>query len=71
VLHVQKNASNIYSDELVEQLFVQPDCRIANLMNNGIAKRATASVYLKQPVILAYWKSTKLAERSHSCTPGF
>ena len=48
VLHVQKNAGNIYSRELVEQLFVQPYCRIANLVDNDIAKRQTASVYLKQ-----------------------
>jgi len=48
VQHVQKRASNIYSRELVEQLFVQPYCRIANLVDGGIAKRQTASVYLKQ-----------------------
>ncbi|MEJ1298947.1 MAG: Fic family protein [Candidatus Sedimenticola sp. (ex Thyasira tokunagai)] len=47
VQHVQKNATNIYSRELVEQLFVQPYCRIANLVDSGIAKRQTASVYLK------------------------
>lgn len=48
VQHVQKQAGNIYTRELVEQLFVQPYCRIGNLVDNGIAKRQTASVYLKQ-----------------------
>lgn len=48
VQHVQQNAPNIYSRELVEQLFEQPYCRIANLVDSGIAKRQTASVYLKQ-----------------------
>ena len=48
VQHVQQRASNIYTRELVEQLFVQPYCRIANLVDSGIAKRQTASVYLKQ-----------------------
>ena len=48
VKHVQKNAPNIYSRELVEQLFEQPYYRIANLVNSGIVKRQTASVYLKQ-----------------------
>jgi Fic family protein len=48
VQHVQSKASNIYTRELVEQLFVQPYCRIANLVDSGIAKRQTASVYLKQ-----------------------
>ena len=38
----------IYSRELVEVLFKQPYCRIGNLVDAGIAKRQTASVYLKQ-----------------------
>ena len=37
-----------YSRELVEVLFKQPYCRIGNLVDAGIAKRQTASVYLKQ-----------------------
>ena len=37
-----------YTWELVELLFKQPYCRIANLVDAGIAKRQTASVYLKQ-----------------------
>ena len=48
VEHVREAAPNIYSRELVEQLFVQPYCRIANLVDSDIAKRQTASVYLKQ-----------------------
>ena len=36
--------------ELVEILFEQPYCRIENLKNTGIAKRQTASVYLKELV---------------------
>lgn len=38
----------IYSRELVEVIFEQPYCRISNLVENDIAKRQTASVYLKQ-----------------------
>ena len=37
----------IYSHELAEIIFVQPYCRIANLVEAGIAKRQTASEYLK------------------------
>ena len=37
----------IYSQELADILFNQPYCRIANLVDAGIAKRQTASVYLK------------------------
>jgi Fic family protein len=45
---VQGALPKIYSWELVEALFKQPYCRIANIVNAGIAKRQTASVYLKQ-----------------------
>jgi Fic family protein len=36
----------IYSRELVDAIFVQPYCRIQNLVEAGIAKRQTAAVYL-------------------------
>ncbi|MEM6512978.1 MAG: Fic family protein [Pseudomonadota bacterium] len=45
---VQYRLPKIYSWELVELLFKQPYCRISNLVDNNIAKRQTASVYLKQ-----------------------
>jgi Fic family protein len=38
----------IYSRELVELIFTQPYCRIANLVDQGIAKRQSASKYLKE-----------------------
>ena len=47
-LYVQQMVPKIYSWELVEALFKQPYCRINNLVSTGIAKRQTASVYLKQ-----------------------
>ena len=37
----------LYSRELVELVFIQPYCRIQNVVSAGIAKRQTASVYLK------------------------
>lgn len=46
--YVGRRLPKIYSWELVEALFKQPYCRIANLVDAGIAKRQTASVYLKQ-----------------------
>lgn len=45
---VQDKLPKIYSWELVELLFKQPYCRISNLVDAGVAKRQTASVYLKQ-----------------------
>ena len=47
-LFVQEKLPKVYSWELVEALFKQPYCRINNLVSSGIAKRQTASVYLKQ-----------------------
>lgn len=46
--HVRAELPAIYSRELVELTFTQPYCRIANLVDAGIAKRQTASVYLKE-----------------------
>ena len=46
--YVQSRLPKIYSWEFVELLFRQPYCRIGNLVDAGIAKRQTASVYLKQ-----------------------
>lgn len=48
VEHVRRNEPKIYSRELVDVIFEQPYCRIANLEAAGIAKRQTASKYLKQ-----------------------
>lgn len=46
--YVQQSLPKVYSWELVEALFKQPYCRINNLVSAGVAKRQTASVYLKQ-----------------------
>ena len=46
--YMQKQLPKTYSWELVEVLFKQPYCRINNLVSARVAKRQTASVYLKQ-----------------------
>ncbi|MFW6139643.1 MAG: protein adenylyltransferase Fic [Spirochaetota bacterium] len=45
--YVREMLPKIYSRELVELTFVQPYCRINNVVNAGIVKRQSASVYLK------------------------
>ena len=45
---IQQELPKIYSWELVELLFMQPYCRIANVVNAKLAQRQTASVYLKE-----------------------
>lgn len=46
--HIRKRAPAIYSYELVHTIFAQPYTRIAHLTERGIAKRVSASRYLKQ-----------------------
>jgi Fic family protein len=46
--YVRTVTPSLYSRELVELIFIQPYCRIGNVVDVGIAKRQTASVYLKQ-----------------------
>ena len=40
--------AKVYSKELVEMIFTQPYCRIPFLVDAGIAKRQTASEYLRE-----------------------
>lgn len=44
---IKQDAPGIYTRELAELIFVQPYCRISNVVDAGLAKRQTASVYLK------------------------
>lgn len=46
--YIQQQLPQIYSRELVDLLFEQPYTRISNLEKAGIAKRQTASKYLKE-----------------------
>lgn len=44
---IRRDLPKIYSRELAEVIFVHPYCRIGDLVSAGIAKRQSASVYLK------------------------
>jgi len=46
--YVKQKLPKIYSRELIDITFTQPYCRIANIVDAGIAQRQTASTYLKQ-----------------------
>lgn len=46
--YVRHEAYGVYSRELVELIFVQPYCRIKNVVDVGIAQRQTAATYLKR-----------------------
>lgn len=46
VAYLRRAAPKVYSRELVDVIFEQPYCRIANVVERGVAKRETASRYL-------------------------
>ena len=48
VAHCRKELPLIYSKELIELIFRQPYCKISFVVEAGIAKRQTASVYLQE-----------------------
>lgn len=56
---VRQKAPAVYSRDLVELIFVQPYCRIGNVVDAGIAKRQTASVYLKELCDIGVLKEVK------------
>lgn len=47
-VYIKSELPKIYSHELVQVIFEQPYCRIQYLVDCDVAKRQTASVYLKQ-----------------------
>ncbi|MBW8300070.1 MAG: DUF1819 family protein [Hydrogenophaga sp.] len=44
---IRRDLPKIYSREVAEVIFINPYCRISDLVDAGIAKRQAASVYLK------------------------
>lgn len=61
---VKDEAPEIYSRELVDTLFMQPYCKIAFLVDSGIASRNTASKYLNRLVELNILQSDKIANET-------
>lgn len=57
---VRAEAPKIYSRDLVDLIFTQPYCRITNLVDRGIAKRETASAYLKELVRIGVLHEEKI-----------
>jgi len=57
--YVRNKKPKIYSRELVDIIFERPYCRIANLVEAEVAKRQTASVYLKELVSIGVLEEKK------------
>lgn len=60
--HVRASLPKIYSRELVDVIFEQPYCRIANLVDKDIAQRQAASRYLKDLVELGVLREIKVGK---------
>ena len=57
---MRQDAGQIYSRELAELIFVRPYCRIAHVVEAGLAKRQTASVYLKELAAIGILREHKM-----------
>jgi Fic family protein len=67
--YMRKNAPALYSRELAELIFVRPYCRIANVVQAGLAKRQTAAVYLKQLSEIGVLEETKVGREKLFINP--
>ncbi|MBH9551970.1 protein adenylyltransferase Fic [Inhella gelatinilytica] len=68
---MRRDAPAIYSRELAELIFVRPYCRIAHVVDVGLAKRQTASLYLKQLVEIGLLREHKLGREKLFLNPEF
>ena len=69
--YVKRSLPKIYSRDLVDALFVQPYCRIANLVESGVAKRQTAAVYLRDLCTIGVLSELKIGRERVFVHPKF
>lgn len=68
---IRRDAEAIYSRELAELVFERPYCRIAHVVEAGLAKRQTASVYLKQLADIGVLREHKVGREKIFLNPAF
>ena len=59
-VYVRAELPKIHSRDLIDVIFAQSYCRIANVVDKGIAKRQSASIYLKELVRIGVLKEEKI-----------
>jgi Fic family protein len=69
--YVKESLPNIYSRELIELIFTQPYCRIANVVDAEIARRQTASNYLKGLSTIGVLEEIKIGREKLFIHPKF
>lgn len=68
---VKNKLPKIYSRELVDLIFVQPYCRIQNVIELGLVKRQTASTYLKELANIGILREFKTGKEKIYIHPAF
>jgi Fic family protein len=68
---MRRDAAAIYTRELAELIFVRPYCRISHVVDAGLAKRQTASVYLKQLADIGVLREHKIGREKIFLNPAF
>lgn len=68
---MRREASQIYSRELAELVFVRPYCRITHVVEAGLAKRQTASLYLKELTEIGILREHKVGREKIFLNPAF
>ena len=68
---MRRDAGAIYSRELAELVFVRPYCRIAHVVEAGLAKRQTASTYLKELTAIGILREHKIGREKIFLNPAF
>ncbi|MFW8745094.1 protein adenylyltransferase Fic [Mesorhizobium japonicum] len=69
--YIRSRLPKIYSHELVSLIFELPYCRISSVTEAGIAKRQTASVYLKQLVDIGVLTEVAISKEKLFLHPKF
>jgi Fic family protein len=69
--YVRRQEPSLYTHELVEQLFVQPYCRIGNLVKAGVGHRETVSKYLKALCAIGVLEEQKVGREKLFVNPRF
>lgn len=69
--YVKRNRPKVYNRDLLDLIFVQPYCRIANVVEAQISQRQTASNYLKELCEIEVLREIKVGKEKLFIHPRF
>ncbi|NQW68834.1 MAG: Fic family protein [Betaproteobacteria bacterium] len=68
---IREEAPHIYTRELADLIFIQPYCRISDVVDANLAKRQTASVHLKRLCDIGVLQNLKVGREILFLNPAF